>query len=52
MDDKNEEIFVPNPEPYFDIYIGQYIGYGNLGLTKRYQTKNIIQPMIAKEAEL
>lgn len=32
----NKEVFVQNPQPWFQIYIdkGQYIGYGNLeGLT-------------------
>lgn len=52
----NEEVFVPNPEPYFNIYIdrGQYIGYGNLeGITK-VPNKNfhLIQPMVGTDAEL
>lgn len=33
---KNEEVFVPNPLPYFELYVdkGNYISYGNLqGIT-------------------
>lgn len=52
----NEEVFIPNPEPYFNVYIdrGQYIGYGNLeGITK-IPNKDFheIQPMIGIDAEL
>lgn len=52
----NEEVFVPNPEPYFDIYVdhGQYIGYGNLvGITKVPNKEfHEIQPMNSNDAEL
>lgn len=37
MTKNNEEVFVPNHNPYFDIYkdVGSYVGYGNLvGITK------------------
>lgn len=52
----NEEVFVPNPQPYFQICIdnGQYIGYGNLeGITK-VPNKNFheIQPNTGPDAEL
>lgn len=53
---KNNEMFVPNPESYFDIFMNkdQYIGFGNLmPLTSVPNNKfTIIQPMIPKEAEL
>lgn len=51
----NEEVFVPNPEPYFDIYVdkGQYIGYGNLiRMTDVPNGFKYIQPMTASQAEM
>lgn len=52
----NEEVFVPNPEPYFDIFKdhGQYIGYGNLiGISKiPNENFHLIQPMTGPQAEL
>lgn len=52
----NEKVFVPNPEPYFYVYVdhGQYIGYGNLvGITK-VPNKDFreIQPMNGNDVEL
>lgn len=49
-------MFIPNPEPYFDVYVdhGQYIGYGNLvGITK-VPNKGFreIQPMNGNDAKL
>lgn len=52
----NEEVFVPNPLPYFQVFIdhGQYIGYGNLeGITKVPNDDfHIIQPTTGPDAEL
>lgn len=52
----NEEVFVPNPSPYFDVYkdIGSYIGYGNLvGITKVPNSNfRLIQPMKRSDTEL
>lgn len=52
----NEEVFAPNPEPYFDVYVdkGQYIGYGNLISLSDVPNNGFkfIQPMTASDAEL
>lgn len=52
----NEEVFVLNPEPYFDIYVdnGSYIGYGNLEGLSKIPNKGFaeIQPMVGSDAEL
>lgn len=51
---KNEEVFVPNPEPYFDVFVdhGQYIGYGTLvGITKIPNNFHNILPMTGVDAE-
>lgn len=53
----NEEVLVPNPEPYFDVFVVdhvQYIRYGNLGDITKVKNKNFheLQPMNGTDAEL
>lgn len=52
----NEEVFVPNPLAYFELYVDKknYIGYGNLqGITNvPNKTFSEIQPMRGTDAEL
>ena len=56
MTKNNEEVFVPNPQPFFQIFVdrGQYIGYGNLeGITKvPNESFHLIQPTSGADAEL
>lgn len=56
MTKNNEEVFIPNPLPYFELYVNKdnYIGYRNLrGITKVPNKKfTEIQPMIGTDAEL
>lgn len=56
MTKNNEEVFIPNSLPYFEIYVdkGNYIGYGNLNGIPNILNKNFteIQPMRGTEAEL
>lgn len=56
MTKNNEVVFVPNPIPYFELYVdkGNYIGYGNLqGITRVPNKKfTVIQLMRGTDAEL
>lgn len=53
---KNEEVFIPNPLPYFELYVdkGNYIGYRNLQGITGVPNKNFteIQLMRGMDAEL
>lgn len=52
----NEKVFVPNPQPYFDIFVdhGNYIGYGNLEGISTVPNNEFreIQPIVGTTAEL